>query len=113
MYVNVALRDPFKDQDPYTYSSGGPTWNVLDIWKAAAPAIDVIGPDIYDSGYAFYIKTLEQYSRPDNALFVPETGNRDEFARYFFAVLGHRAIASHLLVSIIRAMPIFHWVPQK
>ena len=92
MYVNVALRDPFKDQDPMTYSSGGPTWNVLDIWKAAAPAIDVIGPDIYDSHYVFYSKTLEQYSRPDNSLFVPETGNRDEYARYFFAVMGSGGI---------------------
>jgi beta-galactosidase GanA len=92
MYVNAALRDAFKYQDPLTYSSGGPTWNVLDIWKAAAPAIDVIGPDVYDSGYAFYSRTLEQYARPDNALFVPETGNKLEYARYFFAVLGHRAI---------------------
>ncbi len=92
MYVNAALRDPFKYQDPATYSSGGPTWNVLDIWKAAAPSIDVIGPDIYNPTYAFYLRTLEQYARPDNALFVPETGNRAEFARYFFAVLGHGAI---------------------
>lgn len=92
MYVNVALRDPFKYQDPYTYSSGGPTWNVLDIWKAAALAIDVIGPDIYNNGYAFYTRTLEQYSRSDNALFVPETGNSGEYARYFFEVMGRRAI---------------------
>ncbi len=36
MYVNAALRDPFNHQDPYTYFVGrSPTWNVLDIWKAA------------------------------------------------------------------------------
>jgi len=92
MYVNAALRDAFKYQDPLTYSSGGPTWNVLDVWKAAAPAIDVIAPDIYNSDYAFYGRTLDQYSRADNALFIPETGNRLEYARYFFAVLGHGAI---------------------
>lgn len=89
MYVNAALRDPFKDEDPSTYSSGGPTWNVLDIWKVAAPAIDVIAPDIYNSDPAFYRRTLEQYARSDNALLVPETGDRPEFARYCFAVLGH------------------------
>jgi beta-galactosidase GanA len=92
MYVNVALRDPLKDQDPLTYSSGGPTWNVLDIWKTAAPSIDVIAPDIYMPEYPNVIKTLEQYSRDDNALFVPEMGNSVNYARYFFAVIGHGAI---------------------
>jgi beta-galactosidase GanA len=92
MYVNVALRDPFKYQDPMTYSSGGPTWNVLDIWKAGAPVINVIAPDIYDSGYAFYTRTLEQYSRPDNALYVPESGNKPEYARYFYEVMGRGGI---------------------
>lgn len=92
MYVNAALRDPFKYQDPYTYSSGGPTWNVLDIWKAAAPHIDVLAPDIYDSNYGFFTRTLEQYSRTDNALFVPESGNKPEYARYFFEVMGRGGI---------------------
>jgi hypothetical protein len=63
MCVNAALRDPFKDQDPHDYSSGGPTWNVLDIWKAAAPSIDVIGPDIYLRDYRSYIRTLDLYTR--------------------------------------------------
>jgi beta-galactosidase GanA len=88
MYVNVALRDPFKDQDPSQYSSGGPTWNVLDIWKAAAPSIDLIGPDIYFHDYRSYIRTLEQYGRANNALFVPETGNDQASARFFFEVIG-------------------------
>jgi beta-galactosidase GanA len=92
LYVNAALRDPFNYQDPYSYSSGGPTWNVLDIWKAAAPAIDVIGPDIYLKDSAGVTRTLEQYSRPDNALFVPETGSRVENTRYFFEIIGRGAI---------------------
>jgi beta-galactosidase GanA len=92
LYVNAALRDPFKDQDPYTYSSGGPTWNVLDIWKAGTPSVDILAPDIYMSEYAGYLKTLEQYSRADNALFVPEAANKQDYARFFFEVVGHRAI---------------------
>ena len=86
-----AMRSSFRIHSR-TPESGGPTWNVLDVWKAAAPAIDVIAPDIYNSDYAFYGRTLDQYSRADNALFVPETGNKLEYARYFFAVLGHGAI---------------------
>ena len=92
LYVNAALRDAFKYQDPNTYSSGGPTWNVLDIWKAALHSIDIIGPDVYNDDYAFYTRTLDQYARPDNALFLPETGNKPDYARYFFAVFGHGGI---------------------
>lgn len=92
MYVNAALRDPFNDQDPYTYSSGGPTWNVLDVWKAAAPSIDAIAPDIYQRESANVRKTLEQYGRPDNALFVPEIGSDKGFARHVYDVLGRHGI---------------------
>jgi len=88
MYVNAALRDPFREQDPYDYASGGPTWNVLDIWKAAAPSIDVISPDIYLHDYRGYTRTLDLYGTPTNALFVPETSNGQESARFFFEVLG-------------------------
>lgn len=92
LYVNAALRDPFNAQHPMTYSSGGPTFNVLDIWKAGAPHIDAIGPDIYMSDYRSYVRTLEQYARPDNALFVPETGNKPEYARMVFEVVGRGGI---------------------
>jgi beta-galactosidase GanA len=92
LYVNVALRDPFKPGPPGSYSSGGPTDNVLDLWKKAAPSIDLIVPDIYMPEYAKYLKVLDLYQRPDNALFVGETGNAPAYARYFFAVLGHQGI---------------------
>jgi beta-galactosidase GanA len=92
LYVNAALRDPLNPGRPPSYESGGPTDNVLGIWKAAAPSIDVLTPDIYMSDSARYLKVLELYRRPDNALFVPETGNSVGYARYFFAALGRQAI---------------------
>jgi len=92
MYVNAALRDPISPGPPGSYASGGPTDNVIDIWKAAAPAVDFIVPDIYDRRFDRYTRYLELYGRPDNALFVGETGNDIPFARYFFAVLGAHAI---------------------
>ena len=92
MYVNAALRDPFNYQDPYSYSSGGPTWNVLDVWKAAAPSIDAIAPDIYMRESVNVRKTLEQYARPDNALFVPEIGSDKGYARHVYDVLGRHGI---------------------
>lgn len=92
MYANAALSDPFKQQDPNTYSSGGPTHHVIDVWKVAAPAIDVLGPDIYNPDFAAYGRYLQLYGRADNALFVPETGNAKPYARYFFPVVGQGAI---------------------
>jgi beta-galactosidase GanA len=92
MYVNAALRDPINPQEASTYASGGPTFNVLDVWQAAAPSIDLIGPDIYTRDFDVYAAHVGHYLRPDNPLFVPETGNDKAYARYMFSVLGLRAI---------------------
>jgi hypothetical protein len=92
LYANAALRDPLNPGRPPRYESGGATDNVLAIWKAAAPAIDLLAPDIYMSDSPRFLKVLELYDRPDNPMFVPETGNAPAYARYFFAALGHGAI---------------------
>lgn len=92
MYANAALRDPFKPGPPGGYSSGGPTDNVLGIWRAAAPSLDFVAPDIYMREYDKYTAVLERYQRPDNALFVAETGNDTAYARYVFAALGQQGI---------------------
>ncbi len=92
LYANAALRDPLKPGPPGSYESGGPTDNVIAIWKAAAPALDLVAPDIYMSDSARYLKVLELYRRPDNPLFVPETGSAPAYARYFFSVLGNQGI---------------------
>jgi beta-galactosidase GanA len=92
MYINAALRGPFNPGQPGQYASGGPTDNVLDVYKAAAPHIDLLTPDIYMPEYTHYITVLDRYARADNPLFVSETGNREEYARYFFSALGEQAI---------------------
>jgi hypothetical protein len=74
------------------YPSGGAVQAYVDLWKALAPALDVIAPDIYDSSPAFYRSVLRAYRRADNPLMVPETGRSDEFAKYFYEVLGEGAI---------------------
>jgi len=91
-YINAALRDPFNPGRPPKYESGGPTDNVIDIYKASAPSIDVIAPDIYQPESANYLKALEYYRRADNPLLVPETGNRPEYSRYFFNVIGAQSL---------------------
>jgi beta-galactosidase GanA len=92
LYVNAALRDPLGNPSATTYESGGATDNVIPIWKAAAPAIDLVAPDIYLQESERALKVIELYDRPDNTLFVPETGSNEEFVRYFYAVLAHGGI---------------------
>ena len=92
MYANAALSDPFKEEGAQYGASGGPNWNVIDIWKAAAPHLSLVAPDIYDHDDKVYSRQLDNYARPDNALFVPETGNALEFSRFLWPALGHGAI---------------------
>jgi hypothetical protein len=106
MYVNAALRDPLTNPRAGTYESGGATDNVLDIWKAAAPAIDILCPDIYMNDSASYLAVLDHYSRPDNTLFVPETGGGGPGSRMCFAALGHGAVGwSPFGLDYTRATP--------
>ncbi|MGA7710909.1 MAG: DUF5597 domain-containing protein [Rhizomicrobium sp.] len=93
MYVNAALREPYKYQAPNTYAAGGPTWNVLDIWKLAAPSIALAAPDIYGHTYADVTGQIARYHRADNPLFDIEIGNDASFARYFFALFGNQGLA--------------------
>jgi beta-galactosidase GanA len=92
MYVNVWLKFAPNNLPGLNYPSGGPTYNMLDVWKAAAPAIDMIGPDIYSDDSDFYRTTLHAYHRPDNPTWVPETGGDDVYAHYLFYALGEGAI---------------------
>jgi beta-galactosidase GanA len=93
MYVNVVTTDP---ADPNAGhgggASGGADWPVLDVWKVAAPHIAIAAPDLYDRSHKVYNGKLDVMSRPDNPLFVPETGNDRDFARYFWLALGKGAI---------------------
>ena len=94
MFVNNALRDPLAPMAPWKsdFASGGPTHDVIGIYKAAAPKIDIVGPDIYMPESAKVEAILGQFQRRDNALWVPEIGNAETYARYHYAILGRGAI---------------------
>jgi len=92
MYVNAALRDPLTNPMANTYESGGPTDNVIPIWKVVAPAIDLLAPDIYLSGSERIMKILELYDRADNALFVPEFGWDAGNVKYLYEVIARGGI---------------------
>jgi hypothetical protein len=75
------------------YPSGGAVQQWVGLWRALAPAIDAIAPDIYGNDPDFVNSVLQAYHRPDNPLLVPEIAKLDTFAKYFFAALGDGAVA--------------------
>lgn len=67
MFTNAALIRP--NFEPGQYNSGGPLPFAIDVYKAGAPSLDFLAPDIYFEDYANW---ASQYARVDNPLFVPE-----------------------------------------
>jgi hypothetical protein len=84
MYVNVWLIEGVERAG--RWPSGGATVNTFDIWKAAAPSIDILAPDIY---YPKFFDVANQYTRPDNPLFVPETNFNPYFIGFAYTTFGY------------------------
>jgi hypothetical protein len=80
------------DEPGIRYPSGGAVQKLVGLWRTLAPSIDMIGPDIYSGDSHFYRETMKAYHRPDNPLWIPETGRDDSFAKFFFYALGDGAI---------------------
>jgi hypothetical protein len=74
------------------YPSGGAVQKLVGMWRSLAPAVDLIGPDIYSDDSGFYLDTIHAYHRPDNPLWIPETGRNDSYAKFFFSALGDGAL---------------------
>jgi beta-galactosidase GanA len=70
MYVNAALNRA--GRKPGEYPSGGPLPHLLDVWKAGAPSLDFLAPDIYFPNFA---QLAARFHRADNVLFIPEANN--------------------------------------
>jgi hypothetical protein len=87
-YINVALRNAGSAR-PGDWPSGGATVDVIDIWKAIAKHIDILAPDIYRVDFPQMAAT---YNRPDNVLFVPETGFAAYYAPYVFTTIAGNGI---------------------
>ncbi len=92
MYANAAVGSPFATPGEDGGASGGPNWTTIDVWKAAAPHLDAVAPDIYNRDPKAYAAYLKLYGRPDNPLMVPETGNAADYARFLWSVLGRGGI---------------------
>ncbi len=67
LYVNAAMNS--RGRRPGEYPSAGPLAHLMQIWKTAAPSIDIYAPDIYDTDFKGWVS---QYKRQDNPFFTPE-----------------------------------------
>jgi beta-galactosidase GanA len=73
MFVNAALVRP--GRQPGEYPSAGPLPHLFDVWRAGAPSLDFLAPDIY---FPNFVEWARAYASAGNPLFVPETGRAPE-----------------------------------
>ena len=100
MYVNAWIVQP-EDKLPGDYPSGGPQAQNFDIWKANAPALDLLAPDIYLPDFPGIV---EQYINGRNLLFVPESFAGAQGAANAFFAIGARSAIGYSSFGIDTAM---------
>ena len=84
MYVNAWLQQPNMAW-PGTYPCGGPLPQVADIWRAGAPAIDILAPDLY---LEYFDQVADRFTRNGNPFFIPETSDNPANALVAFGKYG-------------------------
>jgi Domain of unknown function (DUF5597)/Beta-galactosidase len=99
MFVNAALprtstiadiagKKPEAEKRGF-FAIGGPMPDMLDVWRAGGPQVDILSPDAYNDFEAWCAK----YTRSGNPLFVPESASGVEgAARAIYAFGRHDAI---------------------
>jgi beta-galactosidase GanA len=102
MYANNWLKSPrafpISTVPGEDYPSGGPTINMMEVWKVAAPSLDLLAPDIYVPSSERYRSVMQEFHRADNPLMIPESLGFEPFpgasgyARYLYYALGEGAI---------------------
>ena len=77
LYVNAAMNS--RGRRPGEYPSAGPLAHLIDFWLEGAPSIDLLAPDIYDTGFKSWCAQYAMPLRPqdgrkvNNRLFIPES----------------------------------------
>jgi hypothetical protein len=107
MFVNAWIVQP-EDKGPGDYPSGGPQNHMHDIWRAGAPMIDLLCPDVYLPDFQ---GILANYARSGNQIFVPESAaDTRGAANAFFAIgqihsIGYSPFGIDNIASIARSGP--------
>jgi hypothetical protein len=91
MYVNAWIVQP-ADKSPGDYPSGGPQDHMHDIWRAGAPQVDLLCPDIYLPDFTGIIA---RYGRSGNTLFIPESTSGIRGAANAFYAIGQQRVIGY------------------
>ena len=82
MFANAWLVQQAGER-PGAYPSGGPVAKMMDVWRAAAPYIDALAPDIYLPDFQ---AVCAEYARSGNPLIIPEATKYTAAANVFPAI---------------------------
>ena len=96
MYMN-AYTYGFAKAGEAIRNSGTPMPDLIDVWRAGAPRVDLFALDIYGSDFASY---CADYNRSGNPLFIPETRGLAPYgleARVLYAFGRHDALGVSLM----------------
>jgi hypothetical protein len=89
MFVNAWIDGSFSKNLKPDYPIGGPVSKMFDIWRAAAPLIDVFAADIYIEDIK---KVCEMYSQQGNPIFIPEAKESPRQAANVYYVIGQNGM---------------------
>ena len=97
LYVNAAMNS--RGRRPGEYPSAGPLAHLIDFWHEGAPSIDLLAPDIYDTGFKSWCAQYAMPLRPQdggtvkNRLFIPESRCcENSGVRALYAFAEHQAL---------------------
>jgi hypothetical protein len=97
MYMNAALypigKGPQLGKGDTGGQSGAPMDYLMDVWRAGAPGIDMLSPDLEGVSEGRFVPFCDRYTQSGNPLFIPETGaGQEPKARALYAFGRHDAI---------------------
>lgn len=84
--IPLAVNAWLEQGPPGSYPTGGPVSKMMDVYKLAAPHIDIVCPDIYVRNFC---EVCDQYTRPDNPLLIPETATHSHVGPRLAYTVGH------------------------
>jgi hypothetical protein len=91
MFVNNACAMPGPNR-PQPRGGGRPQPEVGNIWKVAAPAIDMRSPDLYSPNLPDWVNWFQESYAGENPLFIPEANGTAGTYHVFYVVGQHNGL---------------------